>query len=345
MPPENPAPVPTLAEVAAEAHVSRMTVSRVLRNSPHVLPETARRVHAAIAKVGYRPDAEVSRLMSYLSRHQARRGYRPIIAWIDTVGKPGESGAPLTMAAARDRAEELGYHLEEFWIGKTALSASRLSTILLTRNIQAVILPPVGDLEQSMDLPWRNFASVAIGFSLSAPALDRVDQNHYHAALLALGKLRSLGYQRIGIVDTTHSEIRLEHNYLAGFLVHQLAVPARRRVPPLLVEDLQRDNFITWLKRHRPDAVLGFDSQIPDWIRAAGHDIPKDVGYARLIVKPRQAELSGVMLNAAEIGRAAVELVVGKLHRNEFGLPREPRITLVEGVWNEGATTRRLATS
>ena len=48
---------PTIRDVAAEAGVSRETVSRVINKKDRVAPETQARVEAAIAKLGYRPNA------------------------------------------------------------------------------------------------------------------------------------------------------------------------------------------------------------------------------------------------------------------------------------------------
>ncbi|MFF2525137.1 LacI family DNA-binding transcriptional regulator [Streptomyces liangshanensis] len=45
---------PTVRDVAGRAKVSAMTVSRVLRDDPKVLPATAARVRAAVAELGYR---------------------------------------------------------------------------------------------------------------------------------------------------------------------------------------------------------------------------------------------------------------------------------------------------
>ncbi|MFJ1598198.1 LacI family DNA-binding transcriptional regulator [Streptomyces sp. NPDC088261] len=45
---------PTVRDVAERAKVSAMTVSRVLRDDPKVLPATAARVRAAVAELGYR---------------------------------------------------------------------------------------------------------------------------------------------------------------------------------------------------------------------------------------------------------------------------------------------------
>lgn len=48
---------PTIKDVAAQVGVSYQTVSRVINNRPDVRPETRDRVLAAIAKLGYRPNA------------------------------------------------------------------------------------------------------------------------------------------------------------------------------------------------------------------------------------------------------------------------------------------------
>ena len=47
----------TIRDVAAQAGVSRQTISRVINDSDLVNPETAARVHAVIAELGYRPNA------------------------------------------------------------------------------------------------------------------------------------------------------------------------------------------------------------------------------------------------------------------------------------------------
>lgn len=53
---------PTLKSVGALADVSAMTVSRVLRDDPSVMPETKRRVLAAVDALGYRRDDMAWRL-------------------------------------------------------------------------------------------------------------------------------------------------------------------------------------------------------------------------------------------------------------------------------------------
>ena len=61
-------PSPTLRDVAREARVSIMTVSRVINDVPGVGPITALRVLAAIEKLGYHPDFAARALRGRSSR-------------------------------------------------------------------------------------------------------------------------------------------------------------------------------------------------------------------------------------------------------------------------------------
>jgi DNA-binding LacI/PurR family transcriptional regulator len=57
-------PLPTLEMVAAEAGVSRSTVSRVVNNSPKVRPDVVSSVNAAIARLNYSPNRAARSLAS-----------------------------------------------------------------------------------------------------------------------------------------------------------------------------------------------------------------------------------------------------------------------------------------
>ena len=59
---------PTLHEVAAAAGVTRITVSRFIREPERVAPETAQRIRAAIEQVGYVPNRQAGQLASGDSR-------------------------------------------------------------------------------------------------------------------------------------------------------------------------------------------------------------------------------------------------------------------------------------
>ena len=58
----------SMADVAAHAHVSQKTVSRVVNGEPHVREEVRLRVHAAIRDLDYRPNAAARSLVTRRTR-------------------------------------------------------------------------------------------------------------------------------------------------------------------------------------------------------------------------------------------------------------------------------------
>jgi hypothetical protein len=63
---------------------------------------------------------------------------------------------------------------------------------------------------------------------------------------------------------------------------------------------------------------------------------------AQLIAMNRDAPSSAVVLSTrTRRGAAAVDLVIEQLHRNEFGLPSDPKLMLIASKWMDGKTVRR----
>ena len=68
---------PSMADVARAAGVSAQTVSRALRGSPNVNPETRRRVLAAVEQLGYRFNSAARVLSSGAATPSAWCCWRP----------------------------------------------------------------------------------------------------------------------------------------------------------------------------------------------------------------------------------------------------------------------------
>ena len=66
--------------------------------------------------------------------------------------------------------------------------------------------------------------------------------------------------------------------------------------------------------------------------------VPRDVGVVTLERREREAGLSGMEQNFERIGAAAVNSIIGMLHRGERGLPAVPEKILVDASWIEGDT-------
>lgn len=246
---------------------------------------------------------------------------------------------------ATRRAEQLGYSLAEFNLNRKDMSERRLSQILWARGIEGVlILPLLGDPgEFSLKLDWGKFSVATIAFSVARPQIHRSSSHHTQIVQEAFRQLHELGYRRIGLALPAHHDARTGHHWRAGFLCaqHLFAEKGAQPVQPLITPYWDFDTFAAWFREHRPDAILGIDRPVTDWIGRCGGRIPDEVGYASVDLTTAMGDVSGMNQNSVEIGAAALDLVVSGVRQHERGIPKHPKIVMVEGFWQPGGTTRR----
>jgi LacI family transcriptional regulator len=331
----------TIRDVAREAGLSLATVSRALRNSPGVKAGTLQRVREAAKKIGYRPDPLVATLMSRL------RG-RPVDKDVNVIAllNVGQSEQDFMLgtfygdlvAGAAERARELGFIPELFPLRLPGMTPQRMGDILFHRGIHAVVILPMKPQTERLDLDWSHFAPVAVGYSLREPVLHRVVPDHYTGLRLALDRLVALGYRRIGLCVDAFTDERVFRKWTAAMAWHNVVVGRARAVPALVGPSIQRKNFLAWFRRHRPDAVIGQQQMIVTWIRESGLRVPEQVGYCHPSWSDSNKRCAAVDQQPFVVGRAAIEMVVGQIHRNERGIPQHPTILEVQPSWVEGST-------
>lgn len=131
----------TLQDIAREAGVSAMTVSRVLRNQDAVRESTRERVQVAVKRLGYRPNPLVSALMTQVRRGQREdRGLQ--LALVHCLPAEMELAANMETfrEVAREQAASLGYGLTEFYLRDVGMNMRRQLEIVRARGIRGVIL-------------------------------------------------------------------------------------------------------------------------------------------------------------------------------------------------------------
>jgi LacI family transcriptional regulator len=341
------APGPTLRDIARELGVSRTTVSLALNNHPRIPADTRQRVSAKAAQLGYQPDPEVSRLMTYLRRRRKAPAHE-VLAVINGFPErePWHTNTHLrtvreTLAA---RARSLGFMLEDFWLAEPGMTPGRLSGILRARGVVGVVLLAFPHYTPMLELHWPHFACAAIGHSLGVP-LHRVSPHQYRDFNAALHELAARGYRRPGLVLNPDVDQRVEHYYVAAYLVAQSERPVRERMRPLLFTR-DREQFLPWLERQRPDVLLVAQpppakEEVLAWLAAAGLRCPRDVGLALLDLPHGPVKTSGIRQAYGPVAAAAIDMVVGQIMRGERGLPPMPQIVKLQGEWRDGDTTRR----
>lgn len=322
--------------VAKAAGVATSTVSKALRGDPTIPAERRKEIKRVADRLGYRANPLVAALMAQL-HSQRRRNDPHHIAWIDLWTKEiqaalGHNGSP-ALTGARRRAAELGYEIEVHSVARDNISPTRLRQILLTRSQWGVIIPPVPESAMHYALDMGGLTGVAIGTSLREPVMHRVSHNHYQGGLLACQEMRARGFRRIGFVLSPWNDERADGKWRAAYTVQQQLWPARERMPPLLVDATGRAAFESWLEQYRPDALLAAEPFVGTWL--------KDLGQTRLRVAwlaldTIKRDVWGIDYRSEQLGAAAVELVIGQIHRNERGSPQLAHALLIDGLWVGG---------
>lgn len=337
-------PGPTVRDLARHLGVSRATVSLALNNHERIPSATRERVKAAAAMLGYTPDPQVARLMSYL-RVRRRSPTHEVIAVLHAFPdrEPWQTNTHLrTMRQnLHVRAARAGFSAEDFWLAEPGMTPARLAGILRARGITGVVLLPFPHYTPSLEFDWSSFASAALGHSLGVP-VHRVSPHQYRDSRMALQKLAALGYTRPGLVLNPDVDERVEHYFVAAYLIE--ARRAGLRMPPLLFTN-GADQFFRWLDRVRPDAILLAQQppakrEVLSWLSHAQLRCPRDIGLALLDVPHDVTDrTSGVRQSYDAIACAAMDLVIAQILRGERGLPTAPQIIQIQGRWVEGHTT------
>jgi DNA-binding LacI/PurR family transcriptional regulator len=109
---------------------------------------------------------------------------------------------------------------------------------------------------------------------------------------------------------------------------------------------LGNDEFACWFHRWRPEAIvvqsLAGARRAALQLEELGCKVPDDVAIAVLGVDPTETFFAGVDEKGYETGVAAVDLLVSLIHGNERGIPETIRRLLIEGVWKQNESVRRV---
>lgn len=334
---------PSILSIAAAAGVSAMTVSYSLRGNPCISAATRARVCALAEEMGYRRDPAIEQAMRALrARKRGGGAFQGTLAYLNLYGKREGLDTPYVtelLAGARERAERLGYRLEEAWAGDSLTSPARMREILRARGVVGLLVPPA-PVGVRWDWDWKGFAGVAMTSTVPELAITRVVPHHYANMIALVRRLRAAGYWRMLLVTNAVQEERAGHQSLAAFeWFHRHVIGEEPQV-------LVRAVTVTETKIEAFDLPEGIDVVLTSatWLvagvrgarRAGG--MPRGVGLA--VYGAMRPKISGIDPRVREIGKVAVEVLVAQLNRHEYGLPEYPVMTMIEGRWVQGATTR-----
>jgi LacI family transcriptional regulator len=334
----------TLQDVADKAGVHRSTVSLALRNNARISVEVRERVQRIARELDYRTNPLVTALMRSRRTHQAAK--HVVLAYVTNHPtrygwKPPHHDRPDYFPGAAARAAELGYRLEDFWLGEPGMTSARFAQILLSRGINGLLIGRLPPGMSEMQLPWENFSAVALGLTLDRPDLHRVSEDAFASASEAMHRCMAKGYRRIGFVMSEPDDSpNMGDRWLGAFLRLQLRLAPENRIPYCEYRPPREfgGHFLRWFDTHQPDVVLATHAgPILELLAQHGRKLPRGVELYLLINDKLHQGFSGIHLDPGILGSLAVDMVVGMLHRGETGLPTEPHHVMVPGRWVEGA--------
>ncbi len=308
-----------------------------------VAPATVKRVQAAAQQSGYRCNPLVGAVLSQI-RRSGRRGFHGVLGLLDISESYRPSGAAVFHArlieGVERRSAELGFTCDRFVLGEGGLSSTRLNGVLAARNVRGLLILPAF-AEFSLDgIDLTRISALYLDRGTQDMSLHCVGPDHFDAMWMALEQLSARGYRRPGLVLLQRVDQRVRYRWEGGFRMFCGHDTRFEPAPVLVGSPVTEELFATWFRRHRPDVVLGHGSELIDWIRRAGGNVPETTGFVALNVTGITIPCAAVDLQPDQIGMRGTELLVGQILRGERGTPQLPSQTSPPARWVDGPTVR-----
>lgn len=342
----------TYRQLAKLAGVSLSTVSCALRNRPGVSEEERERIREIARKAGYKPNPMVTALMSGHRKGRGNRQMRAIIACITERRIRDARTQTSTVREAfegyRTACDEAGFIMEDFTWEDFDESSRRLFSALRTRQVPGVIFHG-GDVPEWCREGWDKFAMASAGHRLLSMPCDFSGADHFRNTLITIKSLTDAGYTRIGFAMTRmpwveNTEYRALSAY-QGWMTQSGWSTGKNAVPAFWTERWEPKSFIRWVRKYRPEVIIGAQHEPLNALREAGYRLPDDIGFAHLGLDTGWPDLAGMRQNNRQVGEAAAHLVIEQINRNAYGVPEHPRSVLVTGDWFAGPSIRQITKS
>ena len=332
----------SIRDVARQTGYSAMTVSRALRNSRKVNPDTKRRIREMADKLGYRQNPLVSANMAGI-RAKKHVAYQATIGIIHETPAGGQwVGTQKLIEAVVAESETMGFKTDLFDLAKPEIEKNDLYRILKSRGIQGVIQAPMIRRTKDLPLDFSQFTMVVCNPGTLPQKFHRVSPDHYGNMDMLLKRIRELGYRRIGLMVAKDLDTFLNHLSSSRFLAFQ-QTECIAKIPifmPAGREDYRSDSFRQWFDKHRPEIAITTCETIfrNHFFEDAGLKIPEDLAVVKANINRTRKYLSGISEESAEVGVTAVHTLAQLLFQGECGLPAKPMSVLVPGKWVEAGT-------
>ncbi len=339
-----------MQQVADAAGVSKSAVSLALRDDPRLASETRRRVQQIAEQLGYRKNPIVASLMSQLRASQTPR-FQANFALINCSPNRQLFDVPAFAEfrrGIRERADQSGYGVEEFWAEEPGVPLGRLRQILHARNIKGILIATAREarpLFLGHTEFFHEFCFASVGADRTDPPLPRAANNFFRTARAAVEAAFRFGYRRPGLVLDERLDALLERRFSGGFAAavqDRSAQIAAVATQPLLSASIDAIEFARWVRAEKPDVVITDQSAALEWARDMKLAVPDELGFIHLEWNTQLRDWAGMNQNSRLVGGAAADLLIAQLVNNETGLPDHPKLVVIDSDFVAGPSVREV---
>lgn len=334
----------TINDIAAATGVSRATVSLVLRNEPRVSDETRKRVHDAIARLGYVYDRRAANMRTQRSM--------TIGLVVTDVRNPYFAELAMALEIA---LHDLGYALLQGYSHDDREREARLLGVMVENRVDGVVLLPskdttAADLHQRVVMP--RMPHVLIARRVVNHEADYVGVDNVRGGRMLGEHLAAEGYRRVAFLGGPRSTARGDRlrGVKAGLRRHgvtfdqslSIVTTANRAGGIAAVEALLKAGPL-------PDAIAAYSDNVAlgifSGLRAAGHEPGRDVAIGGFDDIPEAAlthpSLTSVATFPDRVGAEASRLLLERIAAPEL----EPRKVVLPPALSvrDSSTTLRSA--
>jgi LacI family transcriptional regulator len=330
---------PTIFDVAGRSGVSKSTVSNVIRGAPNVSEETRRRVLAAVAELGYRPNA--------LARQLVQQRTSTIGVVVGDLANPIYS--ELVKLLER-HALALGYTtMVSNTDGHPELEAARVEALLERRVAGVALLQFSGDGSIVEEL-LADGVPVAV-ISCLEERVDCVTVDESVGLAIAVRHLAELGHRRLAYVTTPLVEERTDRARHTSFAAEcrragcEETAPLTLDVEAVLAGDpgaavelrrlLERDGATGFAAANDITAIALIEA-----VERLGLSVPRDVSVVGFdgigLGGLSRIALTTVAQSTERLAEIGIRLL---MERIELGPAAPPRRVLIEPELVVRATT------
>ncbi|MEM6823063.1 MAG: hypothetical protein AAF558_14120, partial [Verrucomicrobiota bacterium] len=245
-----------------------------------------------------------------------------------------------------------GYTLRLIHAGNDTKTLRALGRSLSYQGIRGLIFLPTHISLSAFSFPWDRFCSVALENYDLHPFMPSISRDSNYTARFIFEQLQQRGYQKPGFILPEATLQTTESNWPDAILAAYGQFPKFPKIPWLHFHHKNPvpKNLLgilkPWLDQYNPDCLvnIGRGFYMVHLLKRLKRRIPKDIGLAITSVGKHDTPLhiSGIAASPPQLSTVILDLLIGRLHRGEFGKQNQPINIRLLSPWVEGRTLRPL---